>query len=422
MPSPLLQKIPLLKKLQPALNSATPKGDEFSGGNSITLLKNGAEFFPSLITAIDSATRDVRIETYIFDDDAAGQQIGDALKSAARRGVPVRVVVDGLGSGRTPATFFDGLKQAGVEFAVFRPERNVFNFKRSRLRRVHRKIALIDGRLGFVGGINLIGDLTQALSDTEPRYDYTVRIEGPLLVDIYAAVNRLWRVLLWSSPSLSLSRSFPQRHKGDSLYSPDEIAPAGDMDARFVVRDNFRYRRSIEDEYLNAIQSATQQVLIVSPYFLPGRKLRRALRDAAARGVAVTLLLQGRADHVLLQLATRALYAHLLEAGVIIYEYEIAMLHGKVAVIDQAWATVGSSNLDPFSLFLNREANVIVRNSAFVNQLRDSVNAEIKRGALQLQAPAWQRRSAWSKAQSWCAYGFARLVAGWVGFRSEWGG
>ena len=418
MPLPIPQKISRLENPELSLNSATKKGDDFRSGNDITLLKNGGEFFPALVAAIDAATLDIRIETYIFDSDVAGHLIGDALKRAARRGVPVRVVVDGLGSARTPAVFFKGLTQAGVDFAVFRPERNFFNFKRSRLRRIHRKIALIDGRIGFVGGINFIDDLTEALSATEPRYDYAVRIEGPLLADIYPAVNRLWRVLLWSSSALS----FPLRHQQDSLYTPDNIAPAGEMNARFVVRDNFRYRRSIEDEYLGAITSAVKEVMIVSPYFLPGRKLRRELREAAIRGVSVILLLQGRADHMVLQLATRALYAQLLEAGVIIYEYEIAMLHGKVAVIDETWATVGSSNLDPFSLFLNREANVVVLGSLFANQLRDSVNAEIKRGARKLQTPDWQRRSVWSKAQSWCAYGFARVIAGWVGFRSEWGG
>ncbi len=407
MPSRVLKNIPSRKRRQPPPASAA-----VTSNNSIVLLKNGSDFFPSLLTAIDSATHDIRIETFIFRDDAIGQHIATALKNAAGRGVSVRLVIDGMGLWGTHESFLNSFKQAGIELAIFRPERRFFSFKKGRLRRVHRKIALIDGRIGFIGGINLIGDLTEAMSDTEPRYDYAVRIEGPLLEDVYVAVNRLWRVLQWSS----------LRHQLEPLYSPVNIAPAGEMDARFVVRDNLRYRRSIEDEYMSAITSAKKTILIVSPYFLPGRILRTELREAAKRGVAVTLLLQGRADHPLLQLATRALYESLLDAGVIIYEYEIAMLHGKVAVIDDGWATVGSSNLDPCSLFLNREANIVVLSSGFANELRESVNAEITRGGRRLQIHDWQRRGRWARIKSWSAYGLAQLIAGWVGFQNEWGG
>lgn len=405
--SRILNRLPLRKTRQDFPGIAAIRR-----GNAITLLKNGFEFFPALAAAIDSATHDIRIETYIFRDDAAGLMIADALKRAAKRGVSVRVVVDGIGIGDTPAAFFIALKQAGVELAIFRPERKFFNFRKSRLRRVHRKVALVDGRIGFVGGINLLDDLTDSLSDSAPRYDYAVQVEGPLLADIYPAVNRLWQVLLWSS----------LRQQKTALYVPDQIAPAGEMAAKFVVRDNFRYRRSIEYEYLSAITSATKSILIVSPYFLPGRIMRRALREAARRGVAVTLLLQGRADHALLQLATRALYDQLLNAGVSIYEYERALMHGKVAVVDDDWATVGSSNLDPFSLFLNREANVIVLNAGFANQLRDSVVAEMGQGARQMQVSDWRRRGICLRAKSWLAYGMARLIAGAIGFKNEWGG
>ena len=174
-------------------------------------------------------------------------------------------------------------------------------------------------------------------------------------------------------------------------------------------------------EYQSAIAGAAKKILIMSPYFLPGRALRRALREAAKRGVVVTLLLQGRADHPLMQLATRALYDQMLRAGIQIYEYEISMLHGKVAVVDDAWATVGSSNLDPFSLFLNREANVIVFNADFAKQLRGSIESEIAINAKQMQALDWQCRSLWARIQSWLAYGFTKTVAGWVGIKGDGG-
>ncbi len=413
---------PQLLNLLPSLlrTAAEPSSIKISNGNLLTLLKNGGEFFPALAAAIDLATHDISIETYIFHDDAAGALIANALKNAARRGVSVRVVVDGVGLGNTPPFFFEALKQAGVELAIFRPERKFFSFRRSRLRRAHRKIAVIDSRIGFVGGINLIDDMTGALSTTHPRYDYAVRIEGPLLADIYRAVNRLWRVLSWAKLRREQRRVHQPRQTA-TLLAPDSIAPVGEMDAKFVVRDNFRFRRAIEQEYLSAISAAQKSVLIVSPYFLPGRTMRHALRDAAKRGVAVTLLLQGRADHPLMQLATRALYDKLLGDGVQLYEYKISMLHGKVAVVDDAWATVGSSNLEPFSLLLNREANVVVLDRKFAVQLRDSVLAEIAANAEQMQLTHWQHRSAWARMQSWGAYGLAKFVAGWIGFKNDWG-
>ena len=380
------------------------------GGNRVTLLKNGAEFFPALIAAIDAAVSDVRLETYIFADDAAGQRIADALKRAAQRGVAVRVLVDGVGSWRTPKPFFDELQTAGVKLLIFRPVRKWFSFRRSHLRRVHRKIALFDGKVGFVGGINLVDDLNESLSE-HPRYDYAVRVEGPLLADIYPSVHQLWR---WVA--LLHLRA---KDVGDRPV-PVDPAPVGNHRAAFVVRDSVRHRRSIERMYNQAIKHARSSVLIVCPYFLPGRHLRRVLIAAAKRGVGITILLQGRADHRLLQMATRALYAQLLGAGITLCEYEKSMLHGKVAVVDDEWATVGSSNLDPFSLFLNREANVVVMDKGFARELRDSITAEMRAGGMICRVEDWHKRSLLARAESWFAYGLARWTASVFGLAKYW--
>ena len=379
-------------------------------GNRITLLKNGPEFFPALIGAIDAAKLDVRVENYIFEADVTGKSIANALKRAAQRGVPVRVMVDGVGCWRTPPSFFDDLSAAGVTLLMFRPIRKWYIFKRSQLRRMHRKIALIDGKVGFVGGINLIDDLNGSLSD-HPRYDYAVKIEGPVLAAIYPSVHHLWRWAAW--------RYLRRKDVGDQPIVVDK-APVGDHRAAFVVRDSVRHRRTIERMYTRAIIHAQSSVLLVCPYFLPGRYLRRVLIAAAKRGVQVTILLQGRADHPLLQMATRALYTQLLGAGIAICEYEKSMLHGKVAVVDDNWATVGSSNLDPFSLFLNYEANVVVLDAGFARQLRASVMEEIQGGAKTCCAEDWQKRSRWVRAQSWFAYGIARWAAAVIGFAKQW--
>ncbi len=380
------------------------------GGNRITLLKNGTEFFPALIGAIDAAIVDIRIEMYIFCDDATGQRVADALIRAARRGVAVRLMIDGVGSRGTPEAFFDRMREGGIRLLVFRPDRRAFHFSKARLRRNHRKIVLVDGKVGFVGGINLIDDLNESLSE-HPRYDYAVQAEGPVLAQIYPVVHQLW---LWVTLQQS-RRALPREHA--LRVDP---APAGTQQAMLVVRDNFRHRRSIEHMYVYAIRHAKIRVLLVCPYFLPGRRLRRAIIDAAGRGVEVTILLQGRADYRLLQMATRALYGKFLGAGIRIYEYQRSMLHGKVATIDDQWATVGSSNLDPFSLFLNREANLLVMDQPFARQLRESVDEEIRANAIICRSEDWQRRSILLRAQSWLAYGFARWVAGVMGFARQW--
>ena len=379
-------------------------------GNRITLLKNGAEFFPALINAIDCAKRDIRIETYIFLDDETGQRIAAALQRAAQRGVAVHVLVDGLGSRETARTFFDNLRSSGARALFFRPERGWLKFSKAELRRIHRKIALFDGEVGFIGGINLLDDMTDSLSATHPRYDYSVKIEGPVLADMYDAVHQLWRVVAYLQ--------LPRRQKTSPPPSVSRGA-VGEMTALFVQRDNVRHRRAIEHAYLAAIGTAREKVLIVSPYFLPGRKLRASLAAAAQRGVKVTLLLQGLADHPLLRLATHALYSGLMTAGVIIHEYERAMLHAKVATIDDQWATVGSSNLDPFSLFLNREANLIVLDATFATQLRQSIETEMADGAVERKNTDWQQRSRWQRFTTWFAYRLARAVSGWVGFKGE---
>ena len=406
---------------------------EATSGNNVTLLKNGDELFPAMIAAIDAAQFEVRVETYIFRDDKGGEAIADSLKRAAKRGVGVRVLVDGFGSHTTHPKFFDSLRDAGVTLLLFRPDYRWVSMRRAHLRRTHRKITLVDARVAFVGGINLIDDLTESLSDF-PRYDYAVQVEGPVVANIYHATERLWKLVAWwhvrKMGAKAEIRRWLRRPQADlKLINAERVALAnateknshvGNMRAQFLARDNFRNRREIEEAYLAAIKGATKKILIVNSYFLPGRRFRRELIAAATRGVEVTLLLQGRADHVLLQMATRALYEQLLGVGVKIYEYEKSMMHGKVAAIDDAWATVGSSNLDPFSLFLNREANVVVLDEAFARDLRLSVEGEIKEGARQFQPADWQRRPLIERVKNWLAYGFARVATGWIGVKGDW--
>jgi cardiolipin synthase len=377
----------------------------YRDGNCVRLLQCGAEFFPALEEAIDAATRDVYLETYIYADDPSGRRISAALVRAAKRGVRVRIAVDGFGSHGYMGRLLDEIAEEGVEVAIYRPEDRRLKLSRGRLRRLHRKLSVIDGKVAFVGGINIIDDMN-GIAEPPPRFDYAVRVEGPLLIDICELANRMWFLLLWS-------RLRHRKLKPPLLVPVDK--PCGDLRAAFVFRDHFRNRRDIEHGYLFAIGNATEDILIANAYFFPGMTFRRALTDAAKRGVRVRLLLQGRVEYFLAHYAQRALYGMLLDAGIEISEYFGSFLHAKVAVIDRQWATVGSSNIDPFSLMLSREANVFVRDRAFAEQLHESLEKAAEVGARRVESERWRDRSLIDRALTTILYGIARKLMGIFG-------
>lgn len=378
--------------------------------NQVTLLRNGGEFFPALIGAIDAARDEVWLETYIFEADAVGESVAAALARAAARGAKVRVLLDGFGSRELPDAFVESLQGSAVSVQRFRPHRGWLPIRRSRFRRLHRKIALVDGQVAFVGGINIIDD--HSGHDTgEPRYDYAVRVEGPLVDEITPVVHRLW----WLVAAL---RGHPRRPGFQAPAARRWVA--GGMRAAFVHRDNFRHRHAIEHLYLDGIRGAQSEILIACAYFMPGLRVRQALIDAARRGVRVAIVVQGWSDHRVFQQASRLLYGALLDAGVEIHEYVRSELHAKAAVVDGRWSTVGSSNLDPFSLMLAREANVAVFDEGFGGALRQSILGEIASGARQVPPKAWQRRSLLSRLAGWLAYGYARLAMGVAGIAQDW--
>jgi cardiolipin synthase len=375
----------------------------FIPGNAIGLLRNGAEYFPALIAAIDAAEREVWLETYIFADDAAGRAVADALARAARRGATVRVLIDGWGAKLyLSAALEKNLVDGGVQLMKYRPEVAPWQFRSHRMRRLHRKLCQIDGRVAFVGGINIIDDMNTP-GHKPPRVDFAVEVRGPLLPAIVQTMQRVWAIV-----------EIAQLRSSDvPLFPPDmEMELAGTQAARFVIRDNLRYRSDIERAYMEGIVAARSEILIATAYFFPGADFRRALIAAAARGVRVTLLLQARVEYKLLHWASRALYGQLLAAGVAIQEYHRSFLHAKVAVIDDRWATVGSSNIDPYSFLMAREANVFVRDPAFADQLRLELLTMIDNGARPVPPQRWAGRARFEKAMSWIAYGIVRVAMG----------
>jgi cardiolipin synthase A/B len=374
--------------------------------NQITLLHNGESYFPALEAALDRARHEIFLETYIFENDHTGRLIAEALRRAALRGVQTHLLIDGFGSKGLPKTMITYLKAAGVMVLKFRPKISPWTLRRRRLRRLHRKIAVVDLKIAFVGGINIIDD---APNQTSPRYDYAVCVEGPLVQEIYDSARRLWSQLAWKR---RLRSAWVRR----DTRRPPVSDFAGSMRATFLVRNNFRHRRDIEEAYLQAIEQAQTEIILASAYFLPGLNFRHALMAAARRGVRVVLLLQGKMDHWLLHYASHALYGSFLDAGIEIYEYHQSLLHAKVAAIDGHWATVGSSNLDPYSLLLALEANVVVDDEGFTRILKQGLELAIKTGARRISENTWRTQPLMLRLASWLSYGFVRFLRGIAGY------
>lgn len=375
---------------------------EFLGGNRLHLINSGREYFPQLEEACDAAVHEIHVETYIFDDDIAGQRVARALMRAAQRGVPTYLLLDGYGSKKLDPGFVRQMQEAGVHVLIYRPDTAPWRFPRQRLRRMHRKVAVIDASVAFVGGINIIDDM-HTPRHTPPRFDYAVRVAGPLLGKIHPNVKRLWSLV-----ELTQWKDVWRIRQGPRPVTDS----CGVQRAAFVVRDNFWHRNDIEESYLRAIDTARSEIIIASSYFFPGIAFRRALTEAAARGVRVVLLLQARVEFVLLHYASRALYGALLDAGIEIHEYHRSFLHAKAAVIDRVWATVGSSNIDPFSLLLAREANIVADDVRFARELHDSLTRAMHDGARRLEPEQWSRRPLHVRVAHWLCYGWARLLTG----------
>ena len=382
----------------------------FVTGNRIKLLQSGSEYFPALEAAINKANNIIHLETYIFEYDATGIRISEALKKAARRNVVVRLLLDGFGSQDLPQYEIQNMLNAGIQVLIFRKEISPLTLQRSRLRRMHRKMAVIDSSIAFVGGINIVDDLNNP-EPLPPRFDFAVSIEGPLQREVFLAAQNLWMIV-------ALSRLKKNWIKYSEMSSSINQL-IDDQRGALIIRDNFRHRHDIEDTYLHAIANASSEIIISNAYFLPGINFRRALSDAAKRGLRVVLLLQGKIEYHLQHYATKALYGSLLEAGIEIYEYHKSYLHAKVAVIDQHWSTVGSSNIDPFSLLLAREANVVIDNKAFAMQLKLNLENAITEESIRVLQEKWKNQRWITHVIYWISYYIVRFLRGMIGYNRK---
>lgn len=398
-------------------------------GHQLRLIEGGDAYFRCLIDAIDQARSQVQLETYIFDFHGSAAAVAEALERAALRGVRVWLVVDGVGTRNLPREWTRRFAQAGVDCRIYSPLGALGLFIPSRWRRLHRKLAVIDGQVAFCGGINILDDWFDPRHGAlpHPRLDFAVQARGALVQQVQETMTQLW----WRLQAVRHARqhNFPEafssfRAAGLHLpWSHAGQAEPGQLVARagLLLRDNVLHRKQIERAYLRAIAAARQEVVIANAYFLPGRRLRKALVLAARRGVRVRLILQGRYDYFMQYHAVRPVYGILLAAGIEIHEYTTSFLHAKVAVVDpghdRPWATVGSSNLDPLSLLLAREANVVIADRMFARQLYDRLQQVMREHCVPVRVDAHIRRPWHQRLRERIAFGLMRLALWLTGNR-----
>lgn len=397
-------------------------------GHQVELLEAGAQFFPALIAAIDGSQHSVHLETYIFHFEAAGSEVALALERAAQRGVDVKVVVDGIGTDPLPLTWEQRWSVAGVQWHRFAPLGYFGFFWPRHWRRLHRKLCVVDTTVLFCGGINMLDDRVdpgRGMLD-RPRFDFAVQVQGPLVAHAYQAMLQFWHRLQARQDLLQghLKAVQIRRVADEALRAPDMasgqvkngVSNKG-ISAALVLRDNVRHRSHIEHSYRQAISNARSEIIIANAYFLPGAKLRRALVLAVRRGVRVRLLLQGRYEYFLQYHGAQLIIRALLGAGIEIVEYTDGYLHAKVAVIDGHWVTVGSSNLDPLSLLLAREANIVLDSPLVAQDLRQRLEQAMEVHGTSLNAHPGFQRPMHHRVMDRLAHALVRLLLWLTGSR-----
>lgn len=343
-------------------------------GNKLTLLSTGRDAFASMLGAIASARETIHLEAYIFNSDRTGSEFGRLLREKARAGVRVRVIIDAVGSLNMSPEFLTQLRNSGIsvlEYHPVAPWRSRWAWDR----RDHRKILVVDGRIGFTGGINISDDHAPAASGGSDWRDTHVRVEGPAAYDL----DRLFRAV-WYKES---GRWF------DSAGQPSERR--GPSQVWVAANEEFLHRYRIRNAYIKALRAARREVLIANAYFIPDRGIRKALGAAVKRGVSVQILVPGRSDVRSVWYAGRRRYETLLRRGVRLYEWQGPNLHAKTAVIDGQWCTVGTYNLDHRSLFQNLEVNLHILDPEIASQMAQKFHEDLA-AAREIKLGAWRRR------------------------------
>jgi len=361
----------------------------------VTVLREGGETYPSMLTALAAAKHSICFETYILAGDLTGDRFKAVLIDRARAGVAVRIIYDAVGSLGLADAWVDDLTAAGcevIDFNPIAPWRRRFRLSH----RDHRKIIVVDDRVGFTGGLNIANDYAAVEDGGVGWHDMHCRVTGPIVLDLARMFRRNWL------------------RSGGTSYRPP-VAPADDPDAsagpfvRLLDNTRRRQRTAVRRAYLHVIKAARTRVLIQNAYFLPDRGVRRALAKAAARGVDVRVLVPGHSDVRMIEWAGQYVFRRLARRGIKVYLWRGIMMHAKTATVDALWSTIGSYNFDAQSRFNNLEVTVEILDPATGQTLvrcfeRDIANADL------FNEETWLRLAWWRKGLAWLGYRLRRFL------------
>jgi cardiolipin synthase len=380
-----------LARRSPLLDGREPYAELLLGPNRVALLRDGYQAYPAMLAAIAAAQHTITLETYILRDDGTGARFIEALCERARAGVEVLLLFDAWGSSVSDESLAK-LREAGVKVKAFLPLRFTLGFKRfaSRLmRRNHRKSLVVDGQVGFTGGLNISDEYAAVADGGEGWRDTHLRVEGPSAQELEALFLTTWR-----------------RQKGARFDERRFLRGRGAPCSKLAVigNDFALHQKAIRKAYLEAFGRAGQRIFLTQAYFLPPGKLLKALYRAVRRGVRVAVIVAATTDVKLVLWGARGLYPKLLKNGVEIYEWQGRVLHAKTAVVDGIWSTVGSSNLDSLSLRQNLEVNAVVTDAGFAKAME----------ALFLEDLAHCQRVTMATVKE---YGFVRRLLSWLAFQ-----
>lgn len=372
--------------------------NEYTVINQVKLLRAGSSYFNVLLNLIDNATENIYIQTYIFDDDETGRQVASALKEAVKRKVNVYVMADGYASQPLSSSFVEEIASAGINFRFFESLLKSRNFYFGR--RLHHKIAVFDARYALVGGIN-ISNRYNDLPEKPAWLDFALYVEGEIAKQLCDFCLTFWNGYhyknnLITCPSKPISFFFLSENQSKVR----------------MRRNDWVYRKNeISATYVEMLRNAQSHVTILCSYFLPGKVIRKQMSQAIKRGVTVRVIAAGRSDVMLAKYAERWLYDWLLRRGLELYEYQKNILHGKIAVCDDEWMTIGSYNINNISAYASIELNLDVLNPAFAGEVRELLEQIIANDCIRITYEHHiKTRSIFTQLSRWLSYQFIRML------------
>lgn len=366
--------------------------------NKVKLVRGGRKYFDLVKMLINRATDIIHLQTYIYDDDETGKEIANALMEAASRGVKVYLMADGYASQVMAQSFIDQLRTAGVNFRFFQP---VFRSKYFYFgRRLHHKMLVVDARYALVGGIN-ISNRYNDLHNKPAWLDFALYAEGEIAKELCVLCYKTWK---GSSAATDMASC--------EIKQPNFDTESGEKSFVRVRRNDWvRRKNQISASYIEMLKKAGSKMTILSSYFLPGRMIRKYLIQAAKRGVKIKVIMAGRSDVMLAKQAERFIYKDLLKNKIEIYEYQPNILHGKIAVCDKKWLTIGSYNVNNISAYASIELNLDVYDPHFAMQVNDMLENITRKDCIRITMRYFEKRSnVFKRMIHWISYETIRFI------------